>query len=100
MTTRRDVLTLLGGAAAAGPVRAIAQQTIPTVGLLRSTPERPFARLVAAMKDGLAESGFLEGRNVVIDQRWADNNPERLRELAADLVRQRVAVIVGNQQAG
>jgi putative ABC transport system substrate-binding protein len=64
------------------------------VGLLRSTPAAPFQSVIAAFRQGLNDQGFFEGRNVEIAQRWADNQRERLPELAADLVRRRAAVIV------
>ena len=96
---RREFFGVLGGVAAAWPVVARGQQSVPIVGLLRSTPAAPFAGVVSALKEGLAETGFVEGRNVVIEQRWADNKPDRLPELAAELVRLGVGVIVGNQQA-
>jgi putative ABC transport system substrate-binding protein len=93
---RREVITLLGGAAA-WPVAARAQQAaMPLVGLLRSTPAAPFAAIVAALHQGLGDEGFIEGRNVAIEQRYADNHLERLPSLAADLVRRKVSVIVGN----
>ena len=94
---RRKAITLLGGAAAGWPVAARAQQpTMPVVGLLRSTPAAPFAALVAALRQGLGDEGFVEGRNLTIEQRYADNQLDRLPGLAADLVRQQVSVIVGN----
>jgi ABC-type uncharacterized transport system substrate-binding protein len=96
---RRAFITLLGGAAAAWPLAARAQQPLPVVGLLRSTTAVPFAPIVAQLRRGLSEEGFVEGRNVVIEQRWADNQPERLPGLAADLVRRRAAVIVLNTPA-
>ena len=96
---RRDFITLLGGAAI-WPLAARAQQpAMPVVGLLRSTPAAPFKDLVAALRQGLAETGFVEGRNVIIEQRWADNHLDRLPDLAVDLVRHQAAVIVGNEQA-
>jgi putative ABC transport system substrate-binding protein len=64
--------------------------------LLRSTPAAPFGGLVAALRQGLNDEGFVEGRNVVIEQRWADNHLDRLPALTADLVRQKATVIVGN----
>jgi putative ABC transport system substrate-binding protein len=69
---------------------------MPAVGFLRSSPAAPFAHIVAAFRQGLSEGGFVEGQNVVIEQRWADNQADRLPALAADLVRRQVAVIVGN----
>jgi putative ABC transport system substrate-binding protein len=95
---RREFISLLSGPA--WPLAAHAQQpAMPVVGLLRSTPAAPFNDLVAALRQGLHETGFVEGRNVIIEQRWADNQLGRLPGLAVDLVRHQAAVIVGNQQA-
>jgi putative tryptophan/tyrosine transport system substrate-binding protein len=69
------------------------------IGFLRSTPAKPFAHIVAAFRQGLNETGFVEGQNVVVEQRWADNQLDQLPALAADLVRRRSAVIVGNAPA-
>ena len=93
---RREFITLLGGAAT-WPLAARAQQpAMPVVGLLRSTPAAPFAHLVAVLRQGLGDEGFVEGRNVAIEQRHADNQLDRLPGLAADLVRRQVSVIVSN----
>jgi hypothetical protein len=67
--------------------------------LLRSSPAAPVAHVVAAFRQGLTEAGFIEGQNVVIEERWADNQPDRLPGLVADLVRRQAAVLVCNGPA-
>jgi putative tryptophan/tyrosine transport system substrate-binding protein len=97
---RRKFAATLGGAAALWPFAVRAQQpAMPVIGFLRSTPAEPFANIVAAFRQGLNETGFVEGQNVAVEQRWADNQLHRLPGLAADLVRRQVAVIVGNAPA-
>jgi putative ABC transport system substrate-binding protein len=76
-----------------------AQPAMPVVGFLRSTPAEPFTQLVTAFRQGLAEAGFVEGQNVAIEYRWAENHPDRLPGLVDDLIRRQVAVIVGNSLA-
>ena len=92
---RRQFMTLLGGAAAAWPLGARAQQPMPLIGYLGvSSFEKSAGRSLHAFKRGLAESGYVEDRNVTIEYRWADDQYERLPALAVELVQRRVAVLV------
>jgi len=88
---RREFIGLLGGGLA-WPLAARAQQ-LPAIGFLHSGSPEPNAKRVAGLRKGLADAGFVEGKNVAIEFRWAEGKDDRLPELASDLVRQRVAVI-------
>src|SRR6185437_7390916 len=92
---RRDLITLIGAAAVAPTRIARAQQAqLPVIGFLHSGSPGPFAKLVAAFREGLREAGYVPGQNVRVDFRWAEGNYELLPELALDLVRRDVSVIV------
>src|ERR1043166_3870137 len=97
---RREFITLLGGGVA-WPLAARAQQpTLPVIGFLRSAPLADATHLVTAFRQGLNEAGFVEGQNVTIEYRSAENDLDRLTALVNDFIRRPVAVIVGNVIAG
>jgi putative ABC transport system substrate-binding protein len=92
---RRDVITLLGASAAAWPLAARAQQpATPTIGYLTLGTQEGAVDFIAAFRKGLSESGFVEGRNVAVEYRFARNQSDRLPEWAGDFARRQVAVII------
>jgi putative ABC transport system substrate-binding protein len=96
---RREFLVALGGAAASVPLAARAQQPMPVIGFLRSTSQADATELVTAFRQGLKETGFVEGQNVAIEFLWAEGQKDRLPVLVDDLIRRPVTVIVGDAVA-
>lgn len=100
MIGRRRLMQLLGGAvAAAFPLRAYSQSSIPVIGFLNGSSADGYAPMLLAFKTGLKESGYTDGQNVAIEYRWAAGKYDGLGEMASDLVRRPVAVIIANTPA-
>jgi len=92
---RREFITLLGGTVVAWPLAARAQQTgIPVIGFLNPTTPEALAEPMRGLRQGLKDAGFVEGENLTIEYRWADNQAERLQAMATELVRRRVSLSV------
>jgi putative ABC transport system substrate-binding protein len=89
---RREFITAIGGTMAAWPLAARAEQ--PVVGFLHPGSPEETPSLLVAFREGLAEAGYAEGRNVTVEYRWADNQVDRLQALAVELARRQVVVIV------
>jgi putative ABC transport system substrate-binding protein len=91
---RREFIKLIGNSALVWPLAARAQTAAPVVGFINSGSSQPQALAVAAYRRGLEETGFIDGKNVLIESRWADGEYDRLPGLIADSIKRNVAVIM------
>jgi len=93
---RREFIKVIGGSAAAWPLAARAEQqsSMPVIGFLNSASPQPFANYVSGFRVGLKQTGRIDGQNVTVEFRWAEGHYDRMPEMAADLVRRKVAVLV------
>jgi putative ABC transport system substrate-binding protein len=96
---RREFITLVGGAAASVPFATRAQQSMPVIGFLRSTTAADATEFVTAFRQGLKDTGYVEGQNVAIEFRWAEGRTDRLPALVDELIHRPVALIVGDAVA-
>src|SRR5260221_10009317 len=97
MMRRREFITLLGGTAAGSSIArpfAARAQPMPVIGVLSSASSHDYGPMIAAFKKSLGEAGYVDGQNVKIEYRWADEQYDRLPALAADLVRRQVSLIL------
>ena len=91
---RREFITFVGSAAAWAHAARAEQSEMPIIGFLNSASPQPFANYVSGFRVGLKQTGYMDGQNVNIEFRWAEGHYDRLPEMAADLVRRKVAVLV------
>src|SRR5690242_800213 len=96
---RRDLITLLGGSVATWPLAVRAQQPMPVIGYLGPGSAQSDTFRVTGFRQGLKEAGYVEGQNLTIEYRWAEDHLDRLPTMATDLVRHQVAVIVATGSA-
>ena len=95
---RRQFIRLLGGAVAAMAMRGASASAIPVIGFLGSDWADLYADRLRALREGLKQTGYVEGQSVAVEYRWADGHNDRLPALAADLVRHRVAVLIASRR--